>query len=166
MMKEESKERTWTIADLEALRSQIDAAIGILKQLEGSASGGSKTDGILNSLPSPPIENSRDNDHDVDIRSDAFFGLSFTDATYKYLQMIRRPQTTEAICEALQKGGIESKSQNFLITVYSSLRRDARRFVRVKKKEWGLVEWYPTRPQAGKTPKDEGIEKPTRKRKK
>jgi hypothetical protein len=79
------------------------------------------------------------------MQSDSFFGLGLIEAAKKYLGMIRKPQSTTQIAEALQAGGFHTASKNFKNTVTSVLHRHSASIgdiIRVKK-EWGLAEWYP-----------------------
>lgn len=81
-----------------------------------------------------------------EIRSDEFFQMSVPAAAKKYLKMVKRPMDMGEIVKALKSGGILTQAKNFYLNVYSAMKRD-KTFIRVKK-EWGLAEWYPSRPKA------------------
>ena len=76
------------------------------------------------------------------IPSDAFFKMNPRDAIKKYLGIMKQPKSVSVITEALEKGGLPSKSQNLYTTVYASLRRGQGEIFSQVKKEWGLSEWY------------------------
>jgi hypothetical protein len=91
-----------------------------------------------------------------------FLSLSITDATKKYLNLIKQSQTTAEICEALKRGGLHSTAKNYFANVYTILVRQEKQvgdIVRVDKK-WGLVEWFPNYRKRGPKDKDAPREEP------
>ena len=60
-----------------------------------------------------------------------------------YLEMVKEPQSTAEIAEALERGGYPTKSRNFRNTVRSVLDRHAKTVGEIVKvqKNWGLAEW-------------------------
>lgn len=147
------------IADLEARKAEIEAAIAALRLVAGgSGSTGASAAGAVPSRPVDPF----------DIPNDAFFGLSIGDAVKKYLTMVKRKQTIKEIADALERGGLPHTSTNFIDTVRAMVNRQARtdlELVRVGPGNWGLSAWYgnrrpkePAKPKArrkkeGKRPK-------------
>jgi hypothetical protein len=123
------------IAHLEQQKAEIDALIQSIKRFRDS--GG---------LPSVPVGQqllATGNAVDLDsIPSDAFFGLTIVDAAIKYLHMVgRKPQSTNAIIEAFERGALKGKNYS---TVYGVLNRRAKTegdIVNVHG-DWGLQEWY------------------------
>jgi len=84
------------------------------------------------------------------LQSDTFFRLTTSAAMRKYLAMMKRPQTSRAIAEALQAGGqvhaVDEKTS--YTNVYTALRRRRDVFVQTRNGEWGLLEWYNNKPRA------------------
>jgi len=80
-------------------------------------------------------------------------------ATKKFLEFCKKPQTTAQIAEALKKHGITTSSKKFNNTVNTVLYRISNEsggaFVRVHGKEWGLATWYPAMKKS-KKPKATG----------
>jgi hypothetical protein len=127
------------IADLEARRTELDSAIDLIKRMKDSVSswGGLTIPIGTGTLTETPFSGS-DN-----IPSDAFFGLTIADAAVKYLDKWanRKPQSTNAIVEALERGG---QKRSKYTTVYGILSRRAKKegdVVNVKG-DWGLKSWY------------------------
>lgn len=120
------------LADLEARRAIIDNTIAGIRLLLGQPSldsGGAGASQDANGTQDPP--------------EDAFVNLAVSPAAKKFLRMIaRRPQSTQAICEALKRGGLKSSAKNFYSNVHTALSRDPD-FVKVSRGKWGLAEWYP-----------------------
>lgn len=123
------------IADLEAKRAELDRHIEYITRLRDAFAGGSAATADLSFQLSPVAQGK--------IPSDAFFGMTIADAAVKYLQIWanRKPQSTNAIIEALEAGGMEKKAYT---TVYGILNRRANKeqdVVNVKG-DWGLADWY------------------------
>jgi hypothetical protein len=126
------------LADLEARRDALDAAIAAIRLFAGQgpvpAAGGA--------APSAKFDTH-------EIPTDAFHGMSIADATRKYLAAVKRKQSTRQIKESLLAGGLHSTSKNFTTTLYSVLERQED-IVRVGK-DWGLASWYPGLNRGAKT---------------
>src|SRR5258706_11942734 len=123
------------LEDLKAKREKIDAAIRGIESMLGLSSSGPGTPG-------------GSTHHGQDVESDSFFGMSIPDAARKYLGMKRKPQSTQDIAGALDRGGLTHQSENFGNTVGSILHRmegAGGDVVRVGRGTWGLASWYPGR---------------------
>ena len=76
-----------------------------------------------------------------------FFGLGIGDAAVKYLQIVKRQQSTREIAEALVAANYPHTSRNFVNTVNTALYRrskDDGDVIRIGR-NWALAEWYPGR---------------------
>ncbi len=128
------------LADMEAKRAQLDAAIAGIRVMLGLPAG---TAGVA--TPSPQPTNS------AEIAPDSFFGLSIPDAAKKFLALRKRAATTPEIADGLQRGGQpNASSESFPNTVGSVLARvyaNGAGIVRVARGTWGLAEWYPNKPR-------------------
>jgi hypothetical protein len=152
------------LADLEARRAAVDAAIAGVRLLMGQAPAQSVP---AETLLAPGVPNARP---DLIARGDAqdaqaiapgtFHGLSVAEAARKFLEMTKKKQRMKDISEALQRGGIESISDNFYGNVFTTMAR-RKDFVKLGK-FWALAEWYPNRPEkpAKKTKKGRKGAKP------
>lgn len=147
---------TAVLADLEAKRGQIDAAIAVIRTLvgEGSAAqpqGNGGDEDNLASLASAAFTGTAATPPRTaaTVQSDSFFRLSTAAAVKKYLGMVKRPQTPRAIAEALRAGGQvhATDEKTAYINVYTALRRGKGDFAKTRTGEWGLVEWYGNRPK-------------------
>ena len=126
------------LADLEAQRAELDSAIAVIKKQLGKPAD---QDGRV----SVPSSKSGAVSH-PNIATDAFFGMGVAEAAKKYLGMVRKSQTVQEICVALEAGGFPHTSKSFYATVFTALKRrfeDQGDIVRVKRGVWGLAEWYP-----------------------
>ncbi len=138
------------LADLEAKRSQIDAAIAVIRSLVaggGGDMGGAAISGddAAAAITSPGVTARVGSA----IQTDSFFGMSTSQAVRKFLNMMKRPQTPKAIAEALIQGG-QVHSVDYDTTyrnVYTALTR-SKDFVKTRTKDWGLTEWYGNKPKA------------------
>ena len=121
------------IAHLEQQKAEIDTLIQNIKRFRDS--------GGLPAVPSNQLIATGTFEMDS-IPSDAFFGMTIVDAAIKFLRMVgRRPQSTNAIIEAFQRGALKGKNYG---TVYGVLNRRAKiegDIVNVHG-DWGLAEWY------------------------
>lgn len=125
------------LADLEARKTALDAAIAAVKAILGQgpvealglSSGGTRQIGI----GSEPQE----------VTPGVFHGLSVSQAAKKYLEMKKTKQRTKDIAKAIREGGIETTASNFYANVFNTLKR-GKDFIKLGK-QWGLAEWHPTR---------------------
>jgi len=132
------------IADLEAKRAQIDAAIETMKGLKEMMAGISPvvSGGVF--YNPPPINGPQQpQPFDMEkISSDAFFNLSIGDAAAKFLKMVnRKPQGTKIIIEAFERGGLKGKSYASVYSVLSRRQNQEKDVVNVNG-DWGLASWY------------------------
>ena len=130
------------LEDLEKRKTAIEAAIAGMTSLMG------ESEPTLEAcMPAPPSTRQEP----CHVESGSFADLTLTEATQRYLGMVKEPQSTAEIAEALDRGGYPTKSRNFRNTVRSVLDRHAktvREIVKVQK-NWGLAEWYRDGSEAG-----------------
>lgn len=119
------------LADLEAKKAQLEAAIAGIKGIIGQAgtnpsgpSGGGG--GYVGGAPA----------------HDAFIGMNIPDAAKKHLTAVRKKLSTQELMTALEAGGLPSSKYN---TVYAILRRREKQVGDIinMKGDWALQEWYP-----------------------
>lgn len=117
------------LADLERRRDQILAAIVAVE-------------GIIASVgASRPISQPSMNAN-AGVPPGAFFTMSIPEATKKYLNMVKRKQSTNKLREALAQGGLPQSKYS---TIYAVLRRRESQvgdIINVDG-EWALSEWNP-----------------------
>jgi hypothetical protein len=119
------------LADLEARKAQIEAAISGVRLMLGQAvSGptGGPTGGGSHSWGVPA--------------HDAFIGMSIPEAAKKHLVAVRRKLSTPDIMSALEAGGLPPSKYS---TIYAILRRRENQVGDIinMKGDWALQEWYP-----------------------
>jgi hypothetical protein len=141
------------LADLEAKRGQIDAAINVIRALmavgimdTGPATGNSEGEG---GGAAPLAQSPRTVGTPAQIMSDTFFGLSTSQAIKKFLNMVKRPQTPKAIADALHEGGQvhAADPERAYTNVYTALTRTKGLFAKTRTGDWGLAEWYGNKPK-------------------
>jgi ribosomal protein S25 len=132
------------LADLEAKRAVLDAAISSLRAaMSAGAIGISEGTSYVNlaaTVVNPSI-------HNGEIPAGAFLRKSIPEAAKLYLSTVRKKQTTKEIADALLEGGLETNAKDFEVTVGTGLYRVSKKtgeFVRLKDGAWGLAEWYPS----------------------
>jgi len=82
----------------------------------------------------------------IDIKPDQFYGKSNTQAAEEYLRLIGHSVYLDEIYEALLKGGIQFSGKDPKKSLYVSVIRAHKKFVKVgegRNVTWGLVEFYP-----------------------
>ncbi len=102
----------------------------------------------------------------VEIAPDAFTGMSIVEGAIKWLGMAGQPaRTTEAIVDALKKGGLQRVTPASTATLLVRSHNSGGAIVRAQKGLWGLEAWYPKRPpktnrkaKAGESSTEEGGE--------
>ena len=122
------------LEDLEKRKMAIEAAIAGITSLMG------ESDTTLQGcMPAPPSKGKEP----CHVESDSFADLTLTEAAQHYLEMVKEPQSTAEIAEALERGGYPTKSRNFRNTVRSVLDRHSKTVGEIVKvqKNWGLAEW-------------------------
>jgi hypothetical protein len=140
-MSMEPVDYTAILADLEAKKAALEHTITSFRQaMAMGALGQMATEsGVVPSVSVPSITGG-------EVPAGAFHGKSIPEATQLYLEIVKKKQTGREIAEALQKGGMESTSKNFVEVVGNGLNR-ARRLgnsglVKLGA-HWGLASWYP-----------------------
>lgn len=139
------------IADLEDQILELQTAIEVLKRQrdkgpspQGMAPAPS-VEGVVVKMPVVRTPVPRTPALEPSIPSDAFFGMSLVDATKKYLGILKKPQGTKAIVDALERGRLQHSSKSLYSTLFTVLTRRASKDGDIVKigLEWGLTEWYP-----------------------
>lgn len=142
------------LADLEAKRGQLDAAIAVIRAL--ISGGGVAADDTTTAAPNEASQNGAGppprtravstGPSSAAIQSDTFFGLKTPEAIKKYLNMTKRPQKLPAIASALLEGGQVHAvdATTAYNNVYAAIKRmeKAGEAVKIKTGDWGLAEWY------------------------
>ena len=128
------------IAALEARRAQINAEIDTdidrLKEIAQRSAG---------AIPLAGVERQPNK-----IEKDTFFNLGIAEAALKYLKMVdRKPRSTNNIIDMLEKGGLKRSTYG---TVYAILKRRENHVGDVVNVngDWGLPEWYGSKPKPKK----------------
>ncbi len=122
------------LEDLKKRKTAIEAAIAGITALMG------KSEPTLDAcMPVAPSKGKEP----CHVESGSFADLTLTEAAQRYLGMVKEPQSTAEIAEALERGGYPTKSRNFRNTVRSVLDRHAKTVGEIVKvqKNWGLAEW-------------------------
>ena len=129
------------IADFESRRAQIDAAIQFMRNMR-------ETMGTVLAVPIPgatmPMGASSASAADFDfgsIPSDAFYGLTIVDAAIKFLGMVRKPQPTNKIIDAFERGALKGKKYPTVYGVLNRRKEQVGDIVNVNG-DWALAEWY------------------------
>ena len=121
------------LGDLEKRKRKIEATIAGITALMGESD-------TTPCLPATSPPKSQEPRH---VESGSFAELTLTEAAQRYLDMVKKSQSTAEIAEALERGGYPTKSRNFSNTVRSVLDRHAKTVGKIVKvhKNWGLAEW-------------------------
>lgn len=124
------------LVSLRAHRARLDAAIAEIEELSGAAPT------VGGQIDSSAQMRAGD---EASLRSDAFFNMSILDATQKYLNFMKKPQSLMSVAKALENHGMIHTSKAWPATVFTTLRRAEERGDRVLRvnKNWALAEWYP-----------------------
>ena len=122
------------LKDLKRRKKVIDAAIAGVTALLG------ESEAALQACLPVPLPKTQESNH---VETGSFAGLTLTDAAQRYLDMVKEPQSTAEIAEALERGGYPTRSRNFINTVRSVLARHTKTVGEIVKvhKNWGLAEW-------------------------
>ena len=140
------------IAALESRREQvnaeIDADIAKLREI------GDRLAGVALSMGTPLNVPAK-------VEKDTFFNMTLPDAARKFLMMCgKKTQTTNAIIEALEKGGLKKSTYASLYTSLSRRENNVGDIINVNG-DWGLPEWYgakakPKKRATGEKSEDQG----------
>jgi len=140
-MTPEPLDYTTILADLEAKKSALEQTIASLRQAMALGAAGQAGEGG-GSVPSMAVPSFVGGE----VPTGAFLGKSIPEAAKLYLEIVKQKKTTKEICDALEKGGMETNSKSFLKTVHGSLTRarlsENPSLVQVGK-YWGLAGWFP-----------------------
>ncbi len=162
IMGAETFDYTTIIADLEAKKAALDAAIVAFRMAQAMGALGPTGDySAPPNLLSPSISGG-------EVPAGAFLGKSIPEASKLYLAIVKSKQTSRDIAAALLKGGIESRSKTFSAQVHSILDRASKTgsgIVKLDRSHWGLVEWYPVGVRAGLSQEKRGTRNKRRKSK-
>ena len=98
------------LADLEARKAAIDAAIASIRAAMGTLSVkiGDSTGQMANTAPIVNLRGVQE------VPAGSFFKKSIIEATKLYLSLVKKKQTTHEIVGALKQGGMESTSKDFV----------------------------------------------------
>jgi hypothetical protein len=124
------------LAHMKAMLASLQSAIAHYEAFKGLRPSEGLTDGAK---VSPSVVD----DRPEQLGPGVFHGLSISEAAKRFLEITKKKQKTRAICDAIQKGGIETDAKNFLSNVYTTLLRN-KDFIRVGS-YWALADWHPTR---------------------
>ena len=125
------------LADLEKRKDALETAILAIKRILGENTEGTG----LPELAGPPT--SAQPSLPSTIEPGIFHTLSVSETAKRYLEIVKKKQTTREICDAILKGGIETSAKSFYVNVYTTLQR-RKDFIKLGK-EWALAEWHPAR---------------------
>jgi hypothetical protein len=127
------------LARREQVVAEIDEDIAKLRDIGERMSGAALTSGAVSSAPAK-------------IEKDTFYNMTLPDAAKKFLAMSgRKPQTTNAIIEALEKGGLKRTTYASMYTSLSRRENNVGDIVNVNG-DWGLPEWYGAKARPKKKP--------------
>jgi hypothetical protein len=136
----ENVDFTAILANMEAKRAALDAAIASLRAAIAAGALGPVGAGDFIGVPILGVGVTQN----AEIPDGAFNGKTVSEAIKLYLSIVKKKQKTRQIVDALKRGGIESKSDSFGNIVYNNLDRMRSVTGEIAKvgKEWGLAEWY------------------------
>lgn len=119
------------LADLEARKAQIEAAIAGIRLILGQSGTG----------PTGPNGGGSGYSGGVPAH-DAFIGMSIPDAAKKHLTAVRKKQSTQELMTALEAGGLPSSKYSTIYAVLSRRESKVGDIINMKG-DWALQEWYP-----------------------
>jgi hypothetical protein len=129
------------LADLEARKAQIEAAIAAIRMI-ASQVGSPLPGGGGTAIHGPS----------------AFLGMSIPEATKKHLNAVKEKQSTQEIIEALTKGGLPPSKYTTVYNILTRRQKQVGDIVNLKG-DWALAEWYPNhRFKAPKEQPDKDVE--------
>lgn len=135
------------LAELEKEVADLQTTIAVLKRRMGGSANGSQVVTNFAAITAPET-----NGHDK-----PYLGMSIPEAAKKYLQRVREPKSPQEISEALRRGGLHSRSSDFMGVMRTTLARKGKEFgiESFGPGKWGLSDWRPSRGKGG------AIEEPT-----
>jgi hypothetical protein len=122
------------LADLEARKAQLEAAIAAIKMI--AAQGG--TAGPHSSGPN--------------VGPSAYLGISIADAAKMHLAGVKQKKSTQEIIDALTAGGLPPSKYTTVYNILTRRQKQVGDIVNLKG-DWALAEWYPN--HRFKAPKEE-----------
>jgi len=137
----ESLDYTAILADLEAKKAALEAAIASVRAAMGA--------GLLGQIGEGAAGLSSALAHSMsggEVPDGAFLGKSIPEGAKLYLEIVKKKQTTREIADALQKGGMESTSKDFpgiVLAVLGRARKAPKSAIVKVGNQWGLATWYP-----------------------
>lgn len=130
------------IADLEARRNEIDAAIATLKRMRALPAGGPLVAAPPNSaLTQPPSTSVTPSPDQNTISKSRYFGMTLPDAAVAYLDLCGGPRTAREIWLALSADGVTSAASDPVHAVQWALTRREKRksdVVLLDHKKWDI----------------------------
>lgn len=143
------------LAELEAKRVQIDAAIAGLRAVIGMNPNVS----LVNATPAGT-------ETPASVKPGAFHGMTIPEAAKQLLAMRKGPMGNQEITDGLIAGGVAFTTETPVNTVGSVMHRAAKQgteIVSVGRGKWGLAAWYPNpgrfqKKKAEERPDDETAE--------
>lgn len=133
---------TTLLQHLETQRDELDAAIRAIRKVTSL--------GILASGPAPQkkevvieFRSGKPSGDQLEpkIKPGMFTGMQVWKAALKYLQVVKKPQNTIVIAEALKQGGLGTTAKKFDANLHQALAVKPEVFRKVDIGIWGLVEW-------------------------
>ena len=135
------------LADLEAKRAALDAAITSFKAAMPALLGGhlavrvaDMAGNMVDASPLVAIGGVQE------VPAGAFFKKGIVEASKLYLDLVKKKQTTKEIVAALKQGGMESTAKDFEGMVGIVLQRASKNpksGIMKLQDTWGLAQWYP-----------------------
>jgi hypothetical protein len=145
------------LADLEARKGQLEAAIAGIRLILGQSGAG------------PTVPGGGGGGYTGQVPAhDAFIGMSIPDAAKKHLTAVRKKLSTQELMTALEAGGLPQSKYSTIYAVLSRRESKVGDIINMKG-DWALQEWYPnyrkkasaSEEQDSKDPEEQKDEKKT-----
>ena len=123
------------VTDLEKRIYELKQAVAAIKKIMYQENSGNASLVGKPAIPTVAVA--------IGFDPNAFHGLTIKAAAIKYLKIVGKPQKSRKIAEALENGGYQHESKNFVSTVTTVLFRKSKSngpFVKLND-GWGLPEW-------------------------
>jgi hypothetical protein len=126
-------------AEIDQRRTEVMATVSVLRKAIGMEPL---------KIVHPPHESPPKTHHvqaDVSGSDRPYLGLNVLDAIKAYLRKVREPKTPPEIADALHRGGLHSRSSDFVGVVRTTMSRNGASagIEAFGKGTWGLSEWRP-----------------------
>lgn len=112
------------LADLEAKKAELEAAIAAIKNVIATGGGAPIGGGPSKTGPSD------------------FLGMSIPDAAKLHLSRVRQKKSTQEIIDALTAGGLPPSKYTTVYNILTRRQKQVGDIVNLKG-DWALAEWYP-----------------------